>query len=72
MSRRNRRRRPSVPQTRKKRRPRLVMEATCARCNSLSGVCKNPWSAAKLATEHAAKTGHVVILNGTADIPDQE
>jgi hypothetical protein len=72
MSRDNRRTRPSIPQTRKKRRPRLVMEANCARCNSLSGACKNPWSAAKLATEHTARTGHVVLLTGTADIPDQD
>jgi hypothetical protein len=49
---------------------RLVIEANCTRCARVRGACKDPWAAARRATAHAARTGHVVILNGTADVPD--
>jgi hypothetical protein len=52
------------------RRARLVFEANCTRCRRIRGACTNPWLAAKRAVDHAARTGHVVILNGTADVPD--
>lgn len=70
---RNRSARHSRAQTRNqkvKRTARLVIEANCTRCRRMRGACKNPWSAAKRAADHAARTGHVVILNGTADVPD--
>ena len=50
---------------------RLVIEVTCSSCgpihSSLAG-----WEAIEAASAHTAKTGHVVILNGTVDRPDLE
>jgi hypothetical protein len=54
------------------RQARLVIEANCTRCARMRGACKDPWLAARRATAHAARTGHIVILNGTADLPDAE
>lgn len=48
--------------------PRLIIDANCTICGRV-GAPSKPWSVPLAATLHAAKTGHVVILNGTADVP---
>jgi hypothetical protein len=49
--------------------PRLIIELHCAPCRRTLCVCRNPAWAAKRAMAHVAKTGHIIILNGTVDIP---
>ncbi len=52
--------------------PRLILEAACAQCGPLNPANIDPLSIPRLALQHSAETGHVVILNGTADVPDHE
>jgi hypothetical protein len=52
------------------RRPRLVVEAECPTCGPLAGDHTDGLSVVQFALSHTAKTGHVVILSGTTDIPE--
>jgi hypothetical protein len=76
---RNEKRTTSKRPTRKRRRvsaytrhaARLILDANCTTCGPV-GTATEPWSVPGKAVLHAAKTGHVVILSGTADIPEDE
>ena len=46
---------------------RLVLEMNCTTCGRLAQLV-HPYSIPDVALRHAANTGHVVILNGTADL----
>lgn len=46
---------------------RLVLEMNCTTCGPIRHLV-NPLSIPELALRHAESTGHVVILNGTADL----
>jgi hypothetical protein len=51
--------------------PRLVLHADCTSCGRLhidDGSVRTP----RLALEHTLRTGHVVVLNGTTDLPETE
>lgn len=50
--------------------PRLVLEANCTRCGPISEHEQNASVVPDVALRHTASTGHVVILAGTADLPD--
>lgn len=48
---------------------RLIIDAECSRCGLiLSGGLE----VVERATTHTVSTGHIVILNGTVDAPEQE
>lgn len=49
---------------------RLIIEAQCAICGPLDDQCNDGLSTVRLAMGHSSALGHVVILNGTADLPD--
>lgn len=49
---------------------RLVLEAQCSICGLLCGIDRG-LSVVQAALAHTAATGHIVILNGTVDVPDQ-
>ena len=49
---------------------RLIVEAICPQCGPLTAVPMQGVSAILLAQKHAAETAHVVILNGTMDLPE--
>ena len=46
---------------------RLVLELNCTTCGPMRHPV-SPFSIPELALRHAESTGHVVILNGTADL----
>ena len=48
---------------------RLVIEAECTTCGPISDDTENGISIVRLALEHSTATEHVVILNGTTDVP---
>jgi ribonucleoside-diphosphate reductase alpha chain len=50
--------------------PRLVLHADCTTCGRLSRDENSRLIALSCALEHTRATGHVVVLNGTTDIPD--
>src|SRR5215471_3778270 len=52
--------------------PRLVLHADCTTCGRLNGDEDNPLTVVDIALDHTDGTGHVVVLNGTTDIPDEE
>jgi hypothetical protein len=52
--------------------PRLVLHADCAACGRLNGDDDDPFGVSQLALDHTSSTGHVVILNGTTDMPPEE
>jgi hypothetical protein len=52
--------------------PRLVMQADCTTCGRLNHDEDNPLLVVDIALEHTAGTGHVVVLNGTTDLPGKE
>lgn len=52
--------------------PRLIIDANCATCGHVEPSGSDPTSVPKLAVQHTAATGHVVILNGTVDAPENE
>jgi hypothetical protein len=52
------------------RRSRLVVEAECSTCGPLTDDHSDGLSVVQFALSHTAKTGHIVILNGTTDIPE--
>jgi hypothetical protein len=50
--------------------PRLVIDAACTSCGQFCDLSLDPMAIPQLALDHAAATGHVVVLNGTADVPE--
>jgi hypothetical protein len=52
--------------------PRLVLHADCTTCGRLNREEDNPLSVVDIALDHTDGTGHIVVLNGTTDIPDEE
>lgn len=52
--------------------PRLLMDANCTMCGPVEPTGNDSTSVPELAARHTAATGHVVILNGTVDAPDNE
>lgn len=52
--------------------PRLVLHADCTTCGRLNREEDDPRSVVDIALDHTNGTGHVVVLNGTTDIPDEE
>ena len=51
--------------------PRLVIEVECSTCGVL-GYEGHGLSIIELVLAHTKATGHLVILNGTCDLPDEE
>jgi hypothetical protein len=47
---------------------RLVIDADCTTCGQIRGLSLTPAATQHLALAHVAETGHVVVLNGTADL----
>lgn len=56
----------SRPQRR--RYPRLVIDANCTTCGRIRS--HRDRSMSDLALLHVERTGHIVVLNGTADLPE--
>ena len=52
--------------------PRLVLHAECTTCGRINRDEDDPRSVVDIAFDHTDGTGHVVVLNGTTDIPDEE
>ena len=52
--------------------PRLIIDANCATCGPVEPSGSDRTTVPELAVQHTAATGHVVILNGTVDAPDNE
>jgi hypothetical protein len=52
--------------------PRLVLHADCTTCGRLNREEDNPLSVVDVALDHTDGTGHIVVLNGTTDLPDEE
>src|SRR5437879_3982939 len=50
--------------------PRLVLQPDCTTCGCLTD--ERGYSVLKVALDHTAQTGHVVVLNGTTDLPEDE
>lgn len=61
----------AVPMVTVERTPRLVIEAECSTCGVLDDDGQG-FSTIELAVAHTKATGHVVILNGTCDLPEEE
>ncbi len=58
------------PSGRKDSPPRLIIEALCAICGPLDDEHAEGLSTVRLALKHSSTAGHVVILNGTIDLPE--
>ncbi len=52
--------------------PRLVLHADCTTCGRLNGEEDDPRSVVDVSLDHTGGTGHVVVLNGTTDLPGKE
>ncbi len=50
--------------------PRLIIEALCAICGPLHDQHVEGLSPVRRALRHSSTAGHVVILNGTTDLPE--
>ncbi len=50
--------------------PRLIIEALCTICGPLDDEHAEGLSTVRRALRHSSTAGHVVILNGTADLPE--
>jgi hypothetical protein len=48
---------------------RLIIDANCTTCGPIDEARIDPFRVPQAAFQHAAQTGHIVILNGTADLP---
>jgi hypothetical protein len=48
---------------------RLIIEAECTTCGPICDEPEGGISLVRLALAHSAATEHVVILNGTTDVP---
>lgn len=59
----------SIPATHEP--PRLVLHADCTTCGRLNEAEDNPLLVVDIALHHTEDTGHVVVLNGTTDLPDE-
>lgn len=57
------------PSARTDSRPRLIIEAQCAICGPLQDRHLEGLSPVRHALRHSSRVGHVVILNGTTDLP---
>lgn len=51
---------------------RLVIEAECPTCGRVGDEAAEGMSIVPLALAHTSATGHVVILNGTTDLPEAD
>jgi len=51
---------------------RLVLHADCTTCGRLNREEDEPSSVVDIALDHTDGTGHVVVLNGTTDVPGEE
>lgn len=51
--------------------PRLHIDTFCNVCGAYPGADLKPLLQVGAALRHAADTGHVVVLNGTADLPSK-
>jgi hypothetical protein len=51
---------------------RLVIEAECTTCGRVGDEAAEGMSIVQLALAHTSATGHVVILNGTTDLPEAD
>lgn len=51
---------------------RLVIEAACTTCGRIGWDAKDGISIVRSALAHSAATAHVVILNGTTDLPESD
>jgi hypothetical protein len=49
---------------------RLVIDADCTTCGPIASGLSHGISIVRSALRHSAATGHVVILNGTTDLPE--
>lgn len=49
---------------------RLIIEAVCPQCGPLTTAPIEGITAILLAQKHTAETKHVVVLNGTIDLPE--
>lgn len=49
---------------------RLVLDAECSHCGPIFHEKSEGAARIQAAITHASATGHVVILNGTVDLPD--
>jgi len=52
------------------RAPRLVLQPDCTTCGCLTD--ERGYSVLQVALDHTAQTGHVVVLNGTIDLPEDQ
>ncbi len=52
--------------------PRLVLHAECTACGGLNRDEDDPLKVVDIALDHTDGTGHVVVLNGTTDLPGEE
>jgi len=52
--------------------PRLVMHADCTTCGRLNRDDGASSQVVDIALDHTHGTGHVVVLNGTTALPDEE
>lgn len=51
---------------------RLVIEAECTTCGPICDEPEGGISVVRIALAHSAATEHVVILNGTTDVPHDD
>ena len=58
---------PAVPEP-----PRLVLHADCTTCGRLNQDEDASSRVVDIALGHTDGTGHIVVLNGTTDLPDEE
>lgn len=54
------------------RETRVVIEVECSLCGPVFQIDRNGLDGIEAATAHTSATGHVVILNGTVDLPEQD
>jgi hypothetical protein len=52
--------------------PRLVMHADCTTCGRVNRAEDEPHGVVDIALDHTDGTGHIVVLNGTTDLPDED
>lgn len=50
---------------------RLIVEAICTTCGPITDADMDGTIAIMLAETHTALTGHIVVLNGTTDLPER-
>lgn len=50
---------------------RLILQADCTTCGRLHDDAVDSFTVPSLAIAHTTATGHVVVLNGTSDLPEE-